>query len=147
MSTPPVVDDHGEPVDENLPERDDLYANPGLHEHLWRPTDVDPKAEKRAERQVATLFSLSALCTVLFIVCYFTVDSDDTIAGLGPEDEFSNSAVVADPALAPLTDIFAIPAGLPLANVFSVGDVLIAVGIVATIAIGMRRGAGSRTPG
>ena len=62
------------------------------------------------------------------------------IAGLGPEDEFSNSAVVADPALAPLTDIFAIPAGLPLANVFSVGDVLLAVGIVATIAIGMRRG-------
>ena len=61
-------------------------------------------------------------------------------AGLPPEDAFSNSAVLEAPALAPLTDIFAIPAGLPFANVFSVGDVLIALGIVATIAIGMRRG-------
>ena len=34
--------------------------NPGLPEHLPRPTDVDPAAEKRAERQVATLFGLSA---------------------------------------------------------------------------------------
>jgi hypothetical protein len=64
-------------------------------------------------------------------------------AGLGPEEGFSNSAVLADPALAPLTDIFAIPAGLPLANVFSVGDVLIAIGIVVTIVIGMRRPAAS----
>ena len=61
-------------------------------------------------------------------------------AGLGPDDAFSNSAVLADPALAPLTDIFAIPAGVPLANVFSIGDVLIALGIVVTIAVGMRRG-------
>ena len=61
-------------------------------------------------------------------------------AGLAPDDAFSNSAVLEDPALAPLTDIFAIPAGLPFANVFSIGDVLIALGIVATIAIGMRRG-------
>jgi hypothetical protein len=67
-------------------------------------------------------------------------------AGLGAEEGFSNSAVLAEPALAPLTDIFAIPAGLPLANVFSVGDVLIAVGIVATIAFGMRPGDGSPTP-
>lgn len=69
-----------------------------------------------------------------------------TAAGLGAEEGFSNSAVLAEPALAPLTDIFAIPAGLPLANVFSVGDVLIAVGIVATIAIGMRPGDGNPTP-
>jgi hypothetical protein len=61
-------------------------------------------------------------------------------AGLDPEDGFSNSAVLPDPALAPLTDIFAIPAGLPFANVFSVGDVLIGLGVVLTIAIGMRRG-------
>jgi hypothetical protein len=61
-------------------------------------------------------------------------------AGLSPDEAFSNSAVLEDPALAPLTDIFAIPAGLPFANVFSIGDGLIAVGIVLTIAIGMRRG-------
>ena len=34
-------------------------ANPGLPAHQWRPTDVDPKAEKRAERQVATLFGVA----------------------------------------------------------------------------------------
>lgn len=63
-----------------------------------------------------------------------------TAAGLSVEEGFSNSAILADPVLAPLTDIFAIPAGLPFANVFSIGDVLIALGIVLTITIGMRRG-------
>ncbi|GAB2985423.1 cytochrome bc1 complex Rieske iron-sulfur subunit [Nocardioides montaniterrae] len=52
-------------------------ADPGLPEHVWRPTDVDPKAEKRAERQVAALFGLSAVCTILFIVAYFTLHIGD----------------------------------------------------------------------
>jgi hypothetical protein len=51
---------------------------------------------------------------------------------------YSNSAVVADPALWPLTDLFALPAGFPLANVFSVGDVLIGIGVAATIVFAMR---------
>ena len=51
---------------------------------------------------------------------------------------YSNSAVVADPVLAPLTDIFALPAWFPLANIFSVGDVLIAIGVIVAIAAGMR---------
>ncbi len=83
--TTPVSERHGEPVDDNLPERDDLYANPGLPEHQWRPTDVDPKAERRAERQVAVLFGLSAVCTVLFIVSYLTIDADETFIGLGAQ--------------------------------------------------------------
>lgn len=86
MSTPSDNDGHAEPVDENLPQRDDLYANPGLPEHHWRPTDVDPAAEKRAERQVATLFGLSAICTVLMVVAYFTVDMDDTVGKLGAQN-------------------------------------------------------------
>jgi len=53
---------------------------------------------------------------------------------------YTNSVVVANPAVRPLTDIFAIPAGVPLANVFSVGDVLIGLGIVVVIAAAMRRG-------
>ncbi|HET9852387.1 MAG TPA: DUF5317 domain-containing protein [Candidatus Limnocylindrales bacterium] len=61
-----------------------------------------------------------------------------TAAGLPPGDHL-NSIVVANPALRPLTDIYAIPAGLPMANVFSVGDVLIALGIIWTIAAAMRR--------
>jgi hypothetical protein len=60
-------------------------------------------------------------------------------AGLDPTDGFSNSAIVADPALAPLTDIFALPPWLPAANVFSIGDVLLGVGVAVVIAIGMRR--------
>ena len=44
-------------------------------------------------------------------------------------DEFMNSGVLTDPRLPWLGDVFAIPAGLPLANVFSVGDVLIVLGV------------------
>jgi hypothetical protein len=59
----------------------------------------------------------------------------------------TNSVVVADPALRPLTDIFAMPAWLPLANVFSIGDVLIGAGIAIAIAVSMRRRpAGGREP-
>lgn len=50
----------------------------------------------------------------------------------------TNSVVVADPALALLTDIFALPSWLPLANVFSIGDVLIGIGVAVAIAAAMR---------
>jgi hypothetical protein len=57
---------------------------------------------------------------------------------------YSNSVVVADPALRPLTDLFALPAAFPLANVFSIGDVLIGLGIALVIVFAMRaRAAGS----
>jgi ubiquinol-cytochrome c reductase iron-sulfur subunit len=76
-----------EPVHELMNVHSDaLLPDPGLPEHTWRPTDVDPKAEKRAERQVATLFGLSAICTVLFVVFYITVKAGydgDTFLGLG----------------------------------------------------------------
>jgi hypothetical protein len=60
------------------------------------------------------------------------------VAGLDPSVGYSNSVVLPDPALAPLTDIFALPAWLPLANVFSVGDLLIGVGVAVAIAVSMR---------
>jgi hypothetical protein len=60
------------------------------------------------------------------------------IAGLPPGDH-ANSVVLADPALRLLTDIFALPSWLPMANVFSVGDVLSGIGIAWTIAAAMRR--------
>jgi len=47
--------------------------------------------------------------------------------------------VLADPAFAPLTDIFALPDWLPFANVFSIGDVLIAIGVAIVVAWGMGR--------
>ncbi len=49
-------------------------------------------------------------------------------AGLGDTDGFTNSGVLDQPRLWFLGDVFAIPAGWPLANVFSVGDVLILLG-------------------
>ena len=61
----------------------------------------------------------------------------ESIGGLGAG--YTNSVIVAEPALRLLTDLFALPAWLPLANVFSVGDVVIGAGIAATIALAMRR--------
>jgi hypothetical protein len=60
-------------------------------------------------------------------------------AGKTAATGYSNSVVVADPVLAPLTDLFALPAWLPFSNVFSIGDVLIALGIAVAIVAAMRR--------
>lgn len=56
----------------------------------------------------------------------------DAVAATGRVEsgDFANSAVVADPVLPWLGDVFAWPAPLPLANTFSVGDVLILLGVV-----------------
>jgi hypothetical protein len=59
-------------------------------------------------------------------------------AGISIGDH-TNSVVTTTPALQPLTDVFALPAWVPLANVFSVGDVLIGLGLAVAIAVGMRR--------
>jgi Family of unknown function (DUF5317) len=53
---------------------------------------------------------------------------------------YSNSAVVESPVLAPLTDIFALPPSMPFANVFSIGDVLISIGVAVVVASAMRGG-------
>jgi Family of unknown function (DUF5317) len=51
-------------------------------------------------------------------------------AGLDPAAPgFQNSTALDDPRLPFLGDIFSIPASWPLSNVFSVGDVLIALGV------------------
>ena len=57
-------------------------------------------------------------------------------AGLpsGTPGEFANSAAVHSPALARLGDVFAIPEALgPLANVFSIGDLVIAAGLAVAL--------------
>ena len=70
----------------------------------------------------------------------FMPASSAAMASLGKAqpEAYSNSAVLANPALELLTDIFALPRWLPFANVFSVGDVLIAVGVVWAIVATMR---------
>jgi hypothetical protein len=45
------------------------------------------------------------------------------------DEQFTNSAPVEDATLGFLGDVFAIPEGWPFANVFSVGDVVIVVGL------------------
>ncbi|MCW2832256.1 MAG: aioB [Nocardioides sp.] len=72
--------------DRSLAVAEEPIANPGLPAHQWRPTDVDERLEKRAERQVAAMFVLSMICGVLFVVAYFTLeigDNFDTFIGLG----------------------------------------------------------------
>ena len=88
------------------------------------------------------IVAVGALCNFAAIVANggYMPASTDALAALGrlPAGGYSNSAVLAAPALAPLTDVFALPAGLPFANVFSVGDVLIGVGVALAIAVAMR---------
>ena len=66
------------------------------------------------------------------------------IADRGHESGYTNSAMLSHPNLAVFTDIFAIPSWMPLANVFSIGDVLIATG-VAVVVIGAMRAPWSTT--
>ncbi|HMM95869.1 Rieske 2Fe-2S domain-containing protein [Phycicoccus sp.] len=59
-----------------LPER---FTNPGLPTHVPRMADLDEAAARRAEKQVATLFGISILGTLLFIVLYFALDVNQTV--------------------------------------------------------------------
>jgi ubiquinol-cytochrome c reductase iron-sulfur subunit len=56
----------------------DQFENPGLPPHIHRIGDDDPKAAKRAERQVVTLFSLSMVAAIVFLVAYFAIPQDAT---------------------------------------------------------------------
>jgi hypothetical protein len=60
-------------------------------------------------------------------------------AGKVAPTTYSNSALVADPLLWPLTDIFAMPPWMPFANVFSIGDILIGTGVATVIVMTMCR--------
>lgn len=61
------------------------------------------------------------------------------VAGRSEDGGYSNSVVAGSPALEPITDVFALPAGVPFANVFSIGDALIALGAALVIARAMHR--------
>jgi hypothetical protein len=61
-----------------------------------------------------------------------------TALGRGAPDGYVNSRFVDGALLGPLTDQFAMPAWMPMANIFSVGDVLIGVGIAIAIVAVMR---------
>lgn len=69
-----------------LPVTYDPFVDPGLEEHRPRPTDVDEGAARRAEKQIAACFMLSAFFVVLFCVSFFVFsigDNPDVILGYG----------------------------------------------------------------
>jgi hypothetical protein len=55
------------------------------------------------------------------------------VVGRTPQATYSNSVSSGAANLAPLTDLFAMPPWVPLANVFSVGDVLIGIGVAMAV--------------
>jgi ubiquinol-cytochrome c reductase iron-sulfur subunit len=57
----------------------EAIKDPGLPAHVHRAADTDPKAAKKAERQVAILFLLSALGTLLLIFTFFFISEDTFI--------------------------------------------------------------------
>jgi hypothetical protein len=91
------------------------------------------------------LVALGAASNLAAIVANggFMPASPAAMAALGKDVPtiYSNSAVVAQPALAPLTDVFALPTWLPFNNIFSIGDVILGVGVATVIVVAMRRGA------
>jgi hypothetical protein len=66
-------------------------------------------------------------------------------AGIVETHEFQNSAPVQHARLQPLGDVFAVPSSIPLANVFSVGDVIIDIGAIMLIVLTCFR-AGAEPP-
>ncbi|AXJ11168.1 ubiquinol-cytochrome c reductase iron-sulfur subunit [Arthrobacter sp. PM3] len=58
------------------------FQDPGIPPHRLRLADTDPRAAKKAERQVAILFGISVVGTLIFLVAYFAIDlgQDSAIA-------------------------------------------------------------------
>ena len=95
------------------------------------------------------VIAVGAACNLAAIVAnggYMPADPSALASVGGPAAGTNNSIVLAEPALRPLTDLFAIPGWMPFANVFSIGDVLIGIGIATTIALGMRGARDSPSP-
>ena len=80
-------------------------------------------------------------CNALAILAnggYMPVGSA-ALAAMGRAEQvgYSNSRLVDDVRLWPLTDVFTMPTWMPAANIFSVGDVLIGVGVAVAIVMAM----------
>jgi ubiquinol-cytochrome c reductase iron-sulfur subunit len=64
---------HGSPETSHSGELETRFRDPGLPAHVYRHSDIDPKTAKRREREVAAMFALSTLGTLLFIVAFFAI--------------------------------------------------------------------------
>lgn len=65
--------------------------------------------------------------------------SREAVAAMGrlPKEGYSNSRLFDGAVLGPLTDLFAMPTWIPLANVFSIGDILIGTGAAIAVVAAM----------
>jgi hypothetical protein len=97
-----------------------------------------------ANRAIAGMLFVAAgaasnLAAILANGGYMPADPG-AIASLGKAHPtiYSNSAILPHPVLWPLTDLFALPTWVPFANVFSLGDVVIGIGIAVIIVTAMR---------
>jgi hypothetical protein len=91
------------------------------------------------------IIALGAACNLAAIVANggYMPASPAALRALGEPSApagYSNSREIADPLLVPLTDIFALPAWMPFANIFSIGDVLIGLGVAIAIMAAMSPG-------
>ena len=78
------------------------------------------------------------LVTIVANGGYMPVSPEAVVAmGRLPKAGYSNSKLVDGVVLGPLTDIFAMPTWIPLANVFSVGDALIGIGAAIAVMAAM----------
>ncbi len=68
----------------------DRFENPGLPPHRPRRADVDERASRRAALQVVTLFTISALGSIAFLVAYYVIDPQvkGSIIGIGEVNLF-----------------------------------------------------------
>ena len=71
------------------------FQNPGLPPHRPRLADTDPRAEKRAEKQVAILFAISVIGTLLFFYAYFFIRLDEPIGTLRVQNLFLGLGMIA----------------------------------------------------
>jgi hypothetical protein len=87
---------------------------------------------------VVALGAASNLAAIVANAGYMPADPAALASVVELSPGYSNSVIVVDPALRPLTDLYALPPAFPFANVFSVGDVLIGIGIALVIVFAMR---------
>ena len=74
-------DDGADHTDLEPRAQDEPVDNPGIQAHQWRPTDVDQRLERRAERQISGMFGLATLLLILFVPAYLLIDADQTFLG------------------------------------------------------------------
>ena len=90
------------------------------------------------------LIAVGAASNLLAIVANggYMPASPAAAAEMGREasEAYSNTRIMESPALAPLTDVIPLPGWLPFTNIVSIGDILIAIGIVVVIVAAMRTG-------